>query len=81
MLDLATRRHGERNPDTLAIAIGLSNLLRTTDVAYHEEALELATATLDRFAAVYGNDHPYYYGCLTNLALLKRVNRGRRCGA
>jgi tetratricopeptide (TPR) repeat protein len=73
VLALATRRHGERNPDTLAIAIGLSNLLRATDEVYHEEALELATATLDRFTAVYGNDHPYYYGCLTNLALLKRA--------
>ncbi|HTR95196.1 MAG TPA: FxSxx-COOH system tetratricopeptide repeat protein [Trebonia sp.] len=73
VLDLATRRHGERNPDTLAIAIALSNLLRATDVAYHEQALELATATLDRFVGVYGNKHPYYYGCLTNLALLKRA--------
>jgi len=73
VLDLATRRHGEHNPDTLAIAISLSNLLRATDVAYHEQALELATATQDRFGAVYGNQHPYYYGCLTNLALLKRA--------
>ena len=76
VLDLATRRHGERNPDTLAIAIGLSNLLRATNVVYHEEALELATATLNRFAAVYGNEHPYYYGCVTNLALLKRATGG-----
>ena len=47
--------------------------MRTTDVSYHEEALKLAEATAGRFAAVYGKDHPYYYGCLTNLALLKRV--------
>lgn len=73
VLDLATRRHGERNPDTLAIAIGLSNLMRTTDVSYHEKAMELAEVTVDRFAAVYSVSHPYYFGCLTNLALLKRV--------
>ena len=73
MLDLATRRHGESNPDTLAIAIGMSNLMRTTDVSYHEKALELAEVTVDRFAAVYGASHPYHYGCMTNLALLKRV--------
>jgi len=72
-LDLATRRHGESNPDTLAIAIGMSNLMRTTDVSYHEKALELADATAKRFAAVYGANHPYNYGCLTDLALLKRV--------
>ena len=72
-LDLATRRHGENNPDTLAIAIGMSNLMRTTDVSYHEGALELAEVTVDRFAAVYGAGHPYHYGCMTNLALLKRV--------
>ena len=71
--DLATRRHGESNPDTLAIAIAMSSLMRTIGVSYHEEALKLAEITVDRFAAVYGRDHPYYYGCLTNLALLKRV--------
>jgi tetratricopeptide (TPR) repeat protein len=73
VLDLATRRHGESNPDTLAIAIGMSNLMRTTDVSYHEKALELAEATVGRFAAVYGASHPYHYGCMTNLAVLKRV--------
>jgi tetratricopeptide (TPR) repeat protein len=72
-LDLATRRHGQNNPDTLAIAIGMSNLMRATDVSYHEEALELAEATVKRFAAVYGASHPYHYGCMTNLALLKRI--------
>jgi tetratricopeptide (TPR) repeat protein len=75
VLDLATRRHGETNPDRLAIAIGMSNLMRTTAVSYHEEALELAQATVDQLANVYGDSHPYYYGCLTNLAVLKRVTR------
>jgi hypothetical protein len=75
VLDLATRRHGETNPDRLAIAMGMSNLMRTTDVSYHVEALELAQATVDQFADVYGDSHPYYYGCLTNLAVLKRLAR------
>ena len=73
VLDLATRRYGENNPDTLAIAIGMSNLMRATDVSYHVEALELAEATVDRFAVVYGATHPYHYGCMTNVALLRRV--------
>jgi tetratricopeptide (TPR) repeat protein len=73
VLDLATRRHGHSNPDTLAIAIGMSNLMRSTDESYHEKALELAQATAARVAAVYGASHPYNYGCMTNLAVLKRV--------
>jgi tetratricopeptide (TPR) repeat protein len=73
VLDLATRHHGENNPDTLAIAIALANLMRATDVSYHEGALELAEVTVNRFAAVYGASHPYHYGCMINLALLKRV--------
>jgi tetratricopeptide (TPR) repeat protein len=73
VLDLATRRHGESNPDTLAIAIGMSNLMRTTDVSYFEKALELAQAAAERVSAVYGASHPYNYGSMTNLALLKRV--------
>jgi tetratricopeptide (TPR) repeat protein len=75
VLDLATRRHGESSPDTLAIAIGMSNLMRSTDVSYHEKALELAEAVVERVSAVYGASHPYTYGCMTNLALLKRATR------
>ena len=75
VLDLANRRHGEGNPETIAIAIGMSNLMRSTDVSYHENALELAEATAGRVAVVYGAGHPYTYGCLTNLALLKRATR------
>jgi tetratricopeptide (TPR) repeat protein len=73
LLDLATRRHGDRHPETLAIAAGMSNLMRTTDVSYHEQSLALAEPTVERFAAVYGVGHPYHYGCMTNLALLKRI--------
>lgn len=71
LLDLATRRHGESNPTTLAIALAMSSLLRTTNEA--GKALELAEPTLGRFAQVYGKRHPFYFGCMTNLALLRRV--------
>ncbi len=73
LFDLATRRHGETNPETMAIAVALSNLMRSADKAYHEEGLELAAVTADRIAAVYGSDHPYHFGCMTNVALLKRA--------
>jgi Tetratricopeptide repeat/NB-ARC domain len=73
VFDLATRRHGEDNPDTLAIAIGMSNLMRSTDESHHEKALELAEATAKRVSAVYGVSHPYAYGSMTNVALLKRA--------
>jgi tetratricopeptide (TPR) repeat protein len=71
--EVAKSRFGESHPDTLAIAMSLSNLLRTMDDAYHPEALELAEATVKRYPGVYGADHPYNFGCLSNFALLKRV--------
>ena len=72
-LELAKRLFGEAHPDTLAIAIGVSNLLRTIGEDQHPEALELAESTVARYPGVYGPDHPYNYGCQSNLALLKRV--------
>lgn len=72
-LELATRRYGEDHPDTLAIAISVSNLLRTISDDLHGEALRLAAKTVERYPDVYGEDHPYNYGCLSNLALLRRV--------
>jgi tetratricopeptide (TPR) repeat protein len=80
VFDLATRRHGESNPETLAIAIGMSNLMRSTNVSYHERALKLAEATAERVSTVYGASHPYNYGSMTNVALLKRVT-GDAAGA
>lgn len=73
ILDLSSRRFGEGHPDTLAIAVSLSNLLRTISQATHGEALALAESTVARYPNVYGEDHPYNYGCMSNLALLKRV--------
>jgi tetratricopeptide (TPR) repeat protein len=70
-LELATRLYGDRNPDTLAIAISLSNLLRTRGEL--DEALELARNTVARYPDAYGPQHPYVFGCLGNLALLLRV--------
>lgn len=72
-LDLAARRYGDKHPDTLAIAISVSNLLRTIDTSHHEEALALAESTVERYPAAYGEGHPYNYGCMSNLALLRRV--------
>jgi tetratricopeptide (TPR) repeat protein len=72
-LELATSRYGENHPETLAMGISLSNLLRTTSEDYHDEALVLAESTVGRYARVYGADHPYNFGCLTNLALLRRA--------
>ena len=72
-LDLAARRYGDKHPDTLAIAISVSNLLRTLDPSYHREALALAESTVERYPAAYGENHPFNYGCMSNLALLKRV--------
>lgn len=71
LLDLATRRHGENNPVTVAIATARSNLLRTTGEP--EQAMDLAEPTVERFTRIYGETHPYHDGCLTNLALLRRV--------
>lgn len=72
-LELSSRRFGVSHPDTLAIAVSTSNLLRTISEAHHGEALALAEATVTRYPAVYGEKHPYNYGCLSNLALLRRV--------
>jgi tetratricopeptide (TPR) repeat protein len=72
-LDLSSRRFGEDHPDTLAIAVSTSNLLRTVSDAHHGEALALAESTVARYPGVYGENHPYNYGCLSNLALLRRV--------
>jgi tetratricopeptide (TPR) repeat protein len=71
-LELSNRLFGENHPDTLAIAVSLSNLLRTMGQEYHAEALSLAVDTVARYPGVYGSDHPYNYGCLSNLALLSR---------
>jgi tetratricopeptide (TPR) repeat protein len=71
--ELALRRFGATHPDTLAIAVSMSNLLRTISDSYHGEALALAETTVARYPSVYGEEHPYNYGCLSNLALLKRT--------
>jgi tetratricopeptide (TPR) repeat protein len=71
--DLAGRLFGGQHPDTLAIAVSLSNLLRTLGEEYHDEALKLAESTVSLYPAVYGGGHPYIYGCVGNLALLRRI--------
>ena len=60
------------HPDTLAAAISLSNLCGplADDQA---KALDAGRSDGARYPGVYGEDHPYNYGCLSNLALLRRV--------
>jgi tetratricopeptide (TPR) repeat protein len=72
-LERATRLFGKDHPDTLGIAIGRSNLLRSISEDRHPEALALAESTVARYPGAYGPDHPYNFGCMSNLALLKRV--------
>jgi tetratricopeptide (TPR) repeat protein len=69
--ETSSRLFGDSHPDTLAIAINLTNMLRT--MAQFDEALELAVRTVAAYPAAYGEKHPYRYGCLGNLALLRRV--------
>jgi tetratricopeptide (TPR) repeat protein len=71
--DLSRRRFGEDHPDTLAIGISLSNMLRTISEEHHARAFELAKDTVARYPAAYGPEHPYNYGCLGNQALLTRI--------
>jgi tetratricopeptide (TPR) repeat protein len=71
IFDTSSRLFGDGHPDTLAIAINLTNLLRTT--GQFDEALELAERTVARYPEAYGEEHPYRYGCLGNLALLRRL--------
>ncbi len=70
-LEQCKHRRGQQNPDTMAAAISLSNVLRV--VGQITEALELAAATAETYPDVYGAEHPYNYGCIGNLALLRRL--------
>ena len=55
----------------MAAAISLYNIQRV--VGQTDQALELAEATAERYPGVYGAEHPYNYGCIGNLALLRRL--------
>jgi tetratricopeptide (TPR) repeat protein len=70
---LSSRQFGDGHPDTLAIAIGLSNLLRNISVDHHDEAVTIAESVVRQYPEVYGATHPYYYGSLSNLAVLRRT--------
>ena len=69
-LERCRLRRGKEHPDTLAAAISLSNLQRTTGQI--AAALELAEETAEAYPNVYGAEHPYNYACQGNLALLQR---------
>ncbi len=71
--DQSRARFGDDNPDTMAAAISLTNAWRTNNRI--DEALRLAEATVERYPRIYSREHPYYYGCIGNLALLRRYTR------
>jgi Tetratricopeptide repeat len=70
-LEQCKLRRGERNPDTMAATISLYNIQRV--FGQTTEALELAVETAKIYPKVYGAEHPYNYGCVGNLALLRRL--------
>ena len=69
--DRCVRLFGLKAPDTLAAAMCLSNLWRTTDRI--EEAAGLVADSATRYTEIFGPDHPYSLACLSNLAVLRRV--------
>jgi tetratricopeptide (TPR) repeat protein len=69
--DQLTRILGKKHPDTMAAAISLTNIQRTTGQI--SEALDLAESTMVSYPSVYGPEHPYNYGCTGNFALLRRL--------
>ena len=70
-LERCRRRRGELNPDTMSAAVSLSNIQRT--MGQIAQALELAESTANAYPGVYGEDHPYNYGCMGNLAMMRRL--------
>jgi tetratricopeptide (TPR) repeat protein len=65
------KRRGDQNPDTLAATVSMSNIRWV--MGDLSQALELATTAAEIYPSVYGTDHPYNYGCMGNLALLRRL--------
>ncbi len=68
----AQRRFGEYAPLTLAAIVSLTNIQRTSSEVV--KALTLSEAATEQYGVLYGRDHPYYHGCVGNVALLYRVN-------
>ena len=56
----------------MAAAISLYNIQRV--LGHNSVALELAETTAEEYPSVYGAEHPYNYGCIANLALLRRLS-------
>jgi len=68
---LCRQVRGERHPDTLAAAINLTNIQRSSGEI--DDALKLTEEVVARYPAIFGPDHPYIHGCLGNHALLLRL--------
>ena len=70
--DRTRGRFGLSAPLTLAATVSLTNIQRTSGQV--EEALTLMEATVENYQQIYGPEHPYFHGCIGNLAMLHRVN-------
>jgi tetratricopeptide (TPR) repeat protein len=71
VLEISRRKFGNRNPDTMAAAVNVTNIRRTNGLV--DEAKDLAEETAREYPHVYGPEHPYSYGCIGNLGLMYRV--------
>jgi tetratricopeptide (TPR) repeat protein len=69
--DQALKRLGDLSPETMAAAINLTNVQRVNGLI--DEAIELAERTVHGYPGIYGPDHPYNYGCIGTLAVLRRI--------
>lgn len=71
VFDAFNKRRGEGHPDTMAVAVNLSNAMRVNGMT--AEALDRAVEIAERYPAAYGSDHPFALGCSSNVAVLRRV--------
>jgi hypothetical protein len=72
----ARQRFGQLAPLTLASIVSLTNIQRMSGEIV--DALTLNEVAAQLYGALYGAHHPYYFGCLGNVALLHRINGDSR---
>ena len=62
------QRHLPGDSDELASALSEYGVLLAEDLARNEPAVEMAEAAVEMTERLYGNDHPRYADCLTNVS-------------
>lgn len=72
VFELCRATLGRSAPLTLAAIVSLTNIQRASSQI--TDALQMSRQAADEFGKLFGADHPYYYGCLGNVALLERVS-------